>query len=171
MAIKIDLEKAYDKLDWGFIRERLFSANFPPELIEVIMSCISSVSTSILLNGGKIEPILPSKGIRQDDPLSPYLFILYMDYLGQLIHENCKENCWNPVKTSRSGPTFSHLFFANDLVLFTKANQANCDTMREVLDKFCDQSRQTINVAKSRVYFSPNIGDNIHETLCDTLGF
>ena len=92
LAIKIDLEKAYDKLEWGSIRDRLISANFPSKLVEVIMSCISSVSTSILFNGGKLEPILPSRGIRQGDPLSPYLFILCLDYLGQLIHDKCEEN-------------------------------------------------------------------------------
>ena len=56
------------------------------------MSCVSSVSTSILFNGGKLELILPSRGICQGDPLSPYLFILCLDYLGQLIHDKCEEN-------------------------------------------------------------------------------
>ena len=135
------------------------------------MSCVSSVSTSILFNGGKLEPILPSRGICQGDPLSPYLFILCLDYLGQLIHDKCEENLWDPVKTSRSGPAFSHMFFADDLVLFAKANQVSCATIREVLDNFCEQSGQTINVAKSRVFFSPNVDDNSHEMMCDTLGF
>ena len=135
------------------------------------MSCVSSVSTSILFNGGKLEPILPSRGICQGDPLSPYLFILCLDYLGQLIHDKCEENLWDPVKTSRSGPAFSHMFFADDLVLFAKANQVSCATIREVLDNFCEQSGQTINVAKSRVFFSPNVDDNSHEMMCDTFGF
>lgn len=71
MAIKIDLEKAYDKLEWCFIRERLNHINMPNELIEIIMSYVSSVSTSILFNGGTLDPIHPSRGIRQGDPLSP----------------------------------------------------------------------------------------------------
>ena len=119
--------------------------------------------------GGKLEPILPLRGIRQGDPLSPYLFILCLDYLGQLIHDKCEENLWDPVKTSRSGLAFSHLFFADDLVLFAKANQVSCATIREVLDNFYEQSGQTINVAKSRVFFSPNVDDNSREMMCDTL--
>ena len=57
MAIKINLEKAYDKLEWGFIRERLLSFNFLVDPVEIIMSCISTVLTSILFNGGMLEPI------------------------------------------------------------------------------------------------------------------
>ena len=63
MAIKIDLEKAYDKLEWGFIRERLICTNLPMDLIELIMSCILSVSTSVLFNGGMLDPIHPSRGL------------------------------------------------------------------------------------------------------------
>ena len=57
MAIKIDVEKAYDKLEWDFIRERLFSFNFLVDLVEIIMSCISLVLTFIFFNGGMLESI------------------------------------------------------------------------------------------------------------------
>ena len=54
----------------------------PQELIELIMSCVCSVSSSVLFNGGSLEPFFPSREIRQRDPLSPYLFILCMEYIG-----------------------------------------------------------------------------------------
>ena len=60
MARKINLEKAYDKLEWRFIRERLFHINLPMDLIDLIISCISSVTTIILFNGGTMDPITPS---------------------------------------------------------------------------------------------------------------
>jgi len=91
MAIKINLEKDYNKLEWNFIMERLSHINFPSDLIETIMSYISFVSTSILFNGGIMDPIYPSRGIRQGDPLSPYIFILCIDWLGQLIKIKCAE--------------------------------------------------------------------------------
>ena len=87
MAVKIDLAKAYDRLEWSFILKVLLAFRFPQSLIVLIMSCISSTSMSILFNGGKLDTFKPSRGIRQGDPLSPYLFIICIEYLGQLIEK------------------------------------------------------------------------------------
>lgn len=94
MAIKIDLEKTYDKLEWHFIKDILELYRLPPPLIKLIMSCVLSSSISILLSGGKLEPFHPSRGIRQGDPLSLYLFIMCMEILGFLISEKCEEKLW-----------------------------------------------------------------------------
>ena len=171
MALKIDLEKVYDKLEWSFIRDMLIRANLPADLIDVIMSCISTVSMSILFNGEALDPLYPSRGIRQGDPLSPYLFILCMEFLGQLIEEKCNAKLWQPVKASCSGLAFSHLFFADDLVLFAKSDPTNCSAIRDVLDVFCSLSGQSVSDAKSRVYFSPNVDRDSRESFCDILGF
>lgn len=171
MAIKVDLEKAYDKLELSFIREVLINANFPLNLVNLIMSCVSSVSTSILFNSGSVEPIFPLGGIRQGDPLSPYLFILCMEALWYYIEEKCSEKSWVPLKSSQSEVAFSHLFFANDLVIFAKADHVNCSTIRDVLDSFCARSVQSISESKSKVYFCPNVDVDTRESLCDILGF
>ena len=171
MAIKVDLEKAYDKLEWSFIRSMLIRANLPADLIDLIMRCVSTISTSILVNGEALDLIHPSKGIRQGDPLSPYLFIMCMDFLGQLIQEKCEAKRWQPVKASQSGPSFSHLFFVDDLVLFGKADGRDCAIIRDVLDEFCSMSGQLLSITKSIVYFSPNVDRDTRESLCDILGF
>ena len=132
------------------------------------MSCVSTMSMSILFNGEALDPIFPSRGIRQGDPISLYLFILCMDYLRQLIEEKCSENLWQPVKASQSGLAFSHLFFADDLIFFAKADGVNSAAIGDVLDTFCSISSQTVSEAKPRVYFSPNMD---RESLCDILGF
>ena len=97
MKLKIDLEKAYDKLEWSFIRETLIIRE---DLIDLIMSCVTLVSTSILFNEEVLDPIYPTRGIRQGGSLSPYLFILCMDFLGQLIEEKCSKKLWQPIKAS-----------------------------------------------------------------------
>ena len=118
MVIKVDLVKAYDRLEWPFIHKVLKAFNFPQLLIDLIMGCISSTSISILFNGGKLNSFKPSRRIRQGDPLSPYLFILCMEYLGFLINKGCMEKKWALMKASKENVEVSHLFFANNLMLF-----------------------------------------------------
>ena len=144
MPLKIDLEKAYYKIEWSFIREMLIRANLPMDLIDIIMSYISTMSTSIMVNGEALDPIFPSKGIRQADPLSPQLFTLSMDFLSQLIENKCNAKLWQPVKASQSGPTFSHILFTDDLLLFVKVDYINCSTIRDVLDEFCSLLGQIV---------------------------
>ena len=171
MAIKLDLEKAYDRLEWSFIRDTLKLFRVPTKLVSLIMSCISSSSISILFNGVALEPFNPFCGIHQGDLLSPYLFILCMEVLGALIENKCHEKLWNPVKSSQGGPTFLHLFFVDDLMLFAKVNRKNCIAIRDVLDSFCALWGQKISEEKSRVYFSPKVDQNMREDLCEVLGF
>ena len=75
------------------------------------------------------------------------------------------------MKAFQSGPAFSHLFFADDLILFAKANGVNSAAIRDVLDTFCSISGQMVSEAKSRVFFSPNVDRDTRESLCDILGF
>ena len=87
MALKIDLEKAFNRLEWSFIYQVLNWFKFPKDWIDLIMSCISSSNLSVLVNGERLDPFFPSRVIWQGDLLSPYLFILCMDYLAGLIEE------------------------------------------------------------------------------------
>ena len=171
MAIKIDLEKAYDHMEWSFIRDTLTLFKFPSQLIALIISCVSSSSISILFNGGALEPFHHFRGIRQGDPLSPYLFILCMEVLGAMITEKCSSKLWNLIKASQGGIAFSYLFFADDLVLFAKADQKNCVAVRDVLESFCELSSQKVSLDKSRVFFNPNVSADGRTDLCNILGF
>jgi len=94
-----------------------------------------------------------------------------MEFLGHLIEEKCAAKLWSSVKASRSGPSFLHLFFADDLVLFASADQKNCHAISDVLQEFCSRSGQSVSEAKSRVFFSPNMGPDQRDSLSSILGF
>ena len=101
IAVKVDLEKAYDRLEWSFVYNVLQAFHFLVNIINLIMSCISNTSLSVLVNGSTLESIKPSRGIRRGDPISPYLFILCMEYLGFLIEKKCSNGSWCPFKASQ----------------------------------------------------------------------
>lgn len=86
MAIKIDLEKADDRLDWSFVRETLVDSGLPSGFVDLIWHCISSPRLQMLQNGEALDEFSPSGGIRQGDPISPYLFVLCIEKLFQMIN-------------------------------------------------------------------------------------
>jgi hypothetical protein len=91
----------------------------------------------VLVNGGKLDLFLASRGLRQGDPLSPNLFLLCMEFLGALIESKCDASDWDMIRASWEGLGFSHVFFADDLLLFAKANSRNCEAIANVLEVFC----------------------------------
>ncbi|KAE8732108.1 hypothetical protein F3Y22_tig00002237pilonHSYRG00293 [Hibiscus syriacus] len=85
MAIKVDLKKAFDRLRWDFIADTLYEAGFPPTITRLILHCISSSTMQIQFNGGLSSEFQPQRGVRQGDLISPYLFVLTMERLDDLI--------------------------------------------------------------------------------------
>ncbi|GLT46105.1 hypothetical protein SLA2020_198880 [Shorea laevis] len=165
MAIKIDLNKAFDSLEWDFIKNCLTHFDFPPLWIKMIMTCICTTSTTISINGSLSDEFYPSRGIRQGDPISPYIFILCMEYLSFLIEQKCNLGEWKPLKASRNGPFFSHILFADDVLLFGKAKISTTLAMKEVLDNFCSCSGQSINTQNPKILFSPNVTEDFSNTI------
>lgn len=161
MAIKIDFEKAYDRLWWSFIKESLMELRLPIRMIELIMQCVCSTNLQILWNGEPTDAFKPSRGIRQGDPLSPYLYVICMESLSHLIESATQLGVWKPVRASRNGPPVSNLAFADDLILFGEATVDQAAIISACLDQFCDASGSKVSHSKSRVYFSQNTTDTV----------
>ncbi|CAL1400518.1 unnamed protein product [Linum trigynum] len=157
LVIKIDLEKAYDRLRWEFIQDSLKEVGLPSSWISRIMFCVQHNRIQINWNGQLTDAFTPTRGFRQGDPLSPYLFVICMERLSHRIEQAIAEKTWKPISLSTNGPKLSHLFFADDLVLFAEAEGSQIETIRQCLDDFCHSSGQRINLLKSAMYVSPNV--------------
>ncbi|GAU51576.1 hypothetical protein TSUD_414250 [Trifolium subterraneum] len=124
LTLKIDISKAYDKVDWVFLRGVMTRMGFTDVWIRWVMMCVSLVNYSVLMNSDRVGPISPGRGLRQGDPLSPYLFILVTECLTALIHQAVGRGDLHGVRICRGAPEVSHLLFADDCFLFCRASVA-----------------------------------------------
>ena len=92
MGLKIDMEKAYDRLEWCFLEKVLRGFGFPSIWIQWVMQCVTTTTFSILLNGNPFSFFKPKRELRQGDPLSPFLFILAAKFLARLIKRETVNN-------------------------------------------------------------------------------
>ena len=124
--------------------------------ISLIMKCITSVSYSIAINGCTSENFCPGRGLRQGDPLSPYLFLICTEGLSAALSKLQRNNGMQGAQASRYGPRVSHLFFADDSLLFAKAERRESERVKDVLMNYEKCSGQVINFEKSAILFSGN---------------
>lgn len=157
VAYKIDLEKAYNHVDWHFLRGTLNDFGFPTSLVSLIMNCVTTSSLSILCNDKKLPSFSPTRSLRQGDPLSPYLFVLWMEKLSLAIQNKVAEGTWHPFKMPRNGPLISHLLFTDDVLLFAQAKTSQARVVSAILDEFGKASGLKVNVTKSRAFFSHGV--------------
>lgn len=170
MMIKLDLHKAYDSLDWGFLESVLRKVGFPECIIDLILFSLRESSISILWNGERLPPLGVSRGLRQGDPLAPYLFILAMEVLLWEIQDEVQRGRWKPVKITRGGMELSHLFFADYLILFGEATEDQTRTILACVERFSRRSGLTINFSKSLIYCSPNTCHRVRRRIGETAG-
>ena len=155
MSIKLDMSKAFDRVEWNFIHEVMSKMGFAKKWIDLIMNCISSVFYSVIINGEACGNITPTRGIRQGDPLSPYLFLLCAEGFSALIHKATRDKQISGISIGRGCPTLTHLFFADDSLLFCKTSVQECQKLVDILNCYEEASGQKINTDKSSIFFSP----------------
>ncbi|XP_056845199.1 uncharacterized protein LOC130496777 [Raphanus sativus] len=150
MAIKTDMSKAYDRLEWDFISL-------------VLLRYI------ILINGLPRGMVVPSRGIRQGDPLSPYIFIMCSEVLSGLCNRAQELGTLQGLRVARGCPRVSHLLFADDTMFFLNANKGNCQALKTILSSYEQASGQSINKDKSAITFSRKAPAELKEMIKNEL--
>lgn len=135
-AYKLDLSKAYDRVDWGFLKRLMEKLGFQSKWVQWVMTCVSTVRYSVRFNGVPSHSFSPSRGLRQGDPLSSYLFLLVADGLSSLLRHYESLGQIECLKVCRRAPSITHLLFADDSLLFFRANQGQTTAVKNVLNVF-----------------------------------
>ena len=164
-ALKIDMNKAYDRVIWKFLKAVLIAMNFDQKWIRWIMECMTSVQYTLLINGSISKAFKPSMGLRQGDLLSPYLFLICANILFISLQKAKNSKLINGVKVGRNGCTFTHLLFADDSLLFFKKDNKSLANLKGILDWYYSLFGQNINLAKFDLFCSPNMPKDEQENL------
>jgi hypothetical protein len=143
---------------------------FAPRWISLIMMCVTTVKYVVLVNGNPYGSIIPSRGIRQGDPISPYLFILCAEALSAMIDKANIEGSITSVPTSKHGPRISHLFFADDYLLFCRSIISQWNYLANLLRRYEEASGQRLNCSKTGIFFSTNTPQAIIEEIVEVVG-
>lgn len=120
VALKLDVSKAYNRVNWRFLENQMYQMGFSKKWIDWIMLCVSTVSYSINFNGSQVGPITLVRGLRQDDPLSPYLFLLCVEGLIRAINNSASEGKIKGCKIHRQAPAVTHLLLQMIVSCFFK---------------------------------------------------
>ncbi|GKA99799.1 RNA-directed DNA polymerase, eukaryota, partial [Tanacetum coccineum] len=168
LIFKVDFEKAYDSVRWDFLDDILNKFGFGNKWRTWIQSCLRSSRGSILVNGSTTEEFQFFKGLKQGDPLSPFLFILIMESLHISFQRVVDGGLFTGINLN-SMVSLSHLFYADDAIFIGQWSELNIDTLVQVLECFYRASGLRINMCKSKI-MGINVEDGKIQNAASKLG-
>lgn len=171
IALKLDMSKAYDRVEWCYLEAVLSKLGFNQKVSHLLMNCVKSVRYSFTHAGRNFGNIIPQRGLRHGDSLSSYLFLICMKGLSLLLHDFEHRKLIKGIKVARTAPTISHMFFADDSYIFCKATSDSANNILQLLNIFEVASGQQINKEKSSIFFSRNTPNHLKNDLCQQLSF
>lgn len=121
-ALKLDMSKSYDRFEWHFLQGMMLQLGFAAEFVELIMKCVETVTYRFRVNGDVSDMAIPGRGLRQGDPLSPYLFLLCAEGVSALLHHAEASGQIRGIKLAPNAHTVNHLLFADDSPLLVQAD-------------------------------------------------
>ena len=150
--LKLDFHKAFDSVAWSFLEWILCMMDFPPRWISWVLACVKSAEASVLINGSPTIPFKLHRGLRQGDPLSPFMFNLIVECLSLLIQKATSDGLWEGVETSRGGIKITHLQYADDTVIFCPPKTDYLLNIKKTLILFQLASGLQVNFHKSSLF-------------------
>lgn len=170
IALKLDMRKAYDRVEWCCMQQVLVKMGFHKRWVKLMMECITSATYSILINGEPHVHIIPTRGLQQGDPLSLYLFLMCTEGLHGLISTVAMDNEIRGVSICKGGPWLTHLFFADDNLIFYRAKEEECQKLLDLLASYERASCQKINRSKTSLFFGKSTPQDMQDVIKQTLG-
>ncbi|GJU76062.1 RNA-directed DNA polymerase, eukaryota, reverse transcriptase zinc-binding domain protein [Tanacetum coccineum] len=149
---KVDFEKDFDSVSWKYLDFVLLNFGFGSKWRSWIRACLSSSQASVLVNGSLTSEFSIKRGLRQGDPLFPFLFILVMEGFHNALSTAVSSGLIRGVKFGSPEVTISHLFYADDVIITTEWNANDLDNIIRVLQVFYLASGLKINILKSNIY-------------------
>jgi hypothetical protein len=167
--IKVDFKKAFDSVQWPFLRALLHLLGFPQRFVHLVMLCVETSSYSVAVNGN-LYGFFPGKyGVRQGDPLSPYLFLIYMEYFSRMLGMASQQQAFH-FHPKCAPHHICHLAYADDVLLLCQGDCSFVQILVEQLHAFGRASGLHTNASKSFIYFS-GVGDSLKQTILQDSGF
>ncbi|KAL0292095.1 UNVERIFIED_CONTAM: Retrovirus-related Pol polyprotein from type-2 retrotransposable element R2DM [Sesamum radiatum] len=153
-ALKVDLRKAYDTVEWDFLKATLTLFGFPERFIHWIAECVTTPSYSVCINGAPHGFFRGARGLRQGDPMSPFLFVLVMEVLTLILRQRIEQNGGFSYHWRCEAVQLFQLSFADDLLLFSKADPNSVQIFKDGLIDFAELSGLQANLQKSHLILS-----------------
>lgn len=120
-ALKLDMMKAYNIVEWAYLKAIMIKLGFSQHWTSIVMNTLSFLYFLVIFNEKKLNELKSTRSIRQGDPLSPYLFLLAAEGLSCLL-KTYDSSHLSAIKVAKSAPLVKHLLFADENLLFFKSN-------------------------------------------------
>lgn len=170
IALKVDIQKAYDTVNWNFLRNILHHFGFHPKMVYWLMKCVTTASFSVSINGETHGYFKGGRGLRQGDPISPYLFTVVMEVFNLIFKRTIKTLKTFKFHWRCKKHEITHLCFADDLIIFSHGDVKSVKVIREALLEFQHVSGLVPSEPKSNIFFG-NVPDPLKGLILDIIMF